>query len=243
MELISIGEIMKKEIICFAHRGASGYAPENTLAAFKTAIEQHAPWAELDVYAVENELMVFHDDRLERVTNGEGYIQETPLLALRTLDAGKNEKIPYLHEVLDLANKKMNFNIELKGINTAEPVVRLIHHYIDKGWKKEQFLISSFNHIELSKIHLLDSELKIGALLCGMPIDYCDFATKIGAYSVHPSIEFIDEAYVADAHQRGLKVFVYTVNHLDDMKKMIALNVDGMFTNYPDKLLKLLEEV
>ncbi len=74
-------------------------------------------------------------------------------------------------------------------------------------------------------------------------VDYCAFASKLGAYSVHPSIEFIDSAYVEDAHNRGLKVFVYTVNHIDDMKKMIELGVDGMFTNYPDTLLSLLKEV
>jgi len=233
---------MKKEMICFAHRGASGYAPENTLAAFKKALDLHSPWAELDVYSVENELIVFHDDRMERVTNGEGYIEKLPLADIRKLKVKRSERIPYLHEVLDLADKKMNFNIELKGINTAEPVVKLIHSYLKKGWKKEQFLISSFNHIELSKIQELDSELNTGALLCGMPLDYCAFASKLGAYSVHPSIEFLDKTYVEDAHRRGLKVFVYTVNHIDDMKKMMELNVDGMFTNYPDVLLSLLKE-
>ncbi len=158
---------MKKEIICFAHRGASGYAPENTLTAFKKALELNAPWAELDVYTIENELVVFHDDRMERVTNGLGYIEKHSLSDLRKLKVKKQDKIPYLREVLDLADKQMNFNIELKGINTAEPVVKLIHSYLAKGWKKEQFLISSFNHIELAKIHELDSELKTGALLCG----------------------------------------------------------------------------
>jgi len=233
---------MNKEILCFAHRGASGYAPENTLTAFKKALELNAPWAELDVYYVENELVVFHDDRMERVTDGTGYIEKLSLQKLRKLKVKNSEKIPYLHEVLDLADKKMNFNIELKGINTAEPVVKLIHSYLKKGWKKEQFLISSFNHIELAKIQELDSELNTGALLCGMPLDYCAFASKLGAYSVHPSIEFLDKNYVEDAHRRGLKVFVYTVNHIDDMKKMMELNVDGMFTNYPDVLLSLLKE-
>jgi glycerophosphoryl diester phosphodiesterase len=89
-------------MICFGHRGAAGYAPENTLASVEKAISLGADWVEVDVYAVENELVVIHDDRLERTTNGSGYIIEQSLEYLRSLDAGEGEKIPFLREIFDL---------------------------------------------------------------------------------------------------------------------------------------------
>jgi glycerophosphoryl diester phosphodiesterase len=222
-------------MICFGHRGAAGYAPENTLASVEKAISLGADWVEVDVYAVENELVVIHDDRLERTTNGSGYIIEQSLEYLRSLDAGEGEKIPFLREIFDLVDRRTGINIELKGPATAPPVSALIERYIkNRGWNNEQFLVSSFNHHELRTVKKINTQIQTGALIIALPLDYARFAGELDAFSVHPSIEFIDQAFVDDAHRRGLKVFVFTVNHAEDLARMQALGVDGIFTDYPD---------
>jgi glycerophosphoryl diester phosphodiesterase len=227
------------KLICFGHRGAAGHAPENTLPSVKKALELGADWIEIDAYLVEGELIVFHDDRLERTTNGAGYLTEKSLEYLRSLDAGNGEKIPLLREVFDLVNRRAGINIELKGPETAGPVAKLIENYVKNlGWRYEEILVSSFNHHELRKIKELQPSIRTGALIVALPLDYAAFAEELGAYSVHPGMEFINREFVNDAHRRNLKVFVFTVNHPDDLRKMKALGVDGVFTDYPEIVKK-----
>ena len=109
-------------MFCIGHRGARGHAPENTLASVRKAIELGADWIEVDVYGVDGELVVFHDDRLERTTNGEGLLMGQSFDYLRSLDAGDGELIPTLAEVFDVAADRVGINVELKGPGTAEPV-------------------------------------------------------------------------------------------------------------------------
>ncbi len=233
-----------RNFLCIGHRGAMGHASENTLCSMRKALDFGVKWVELDVYYVEGELVVIHDDRLERTTNGTGYIQEQSLDYLRSLDAGNGEQIPFLSEILETIDGRAGINIELKGIGTAEPVVKLIKDCITKDkWDLDKFLVSSFNHIELSKAKELFPELNIGALMCAMPVDYAVFAERLNAFSINLSIEFINREFVIDAHSRGLKVFVYTVNHPDDIKKMYDIGVDGVFTNYPDRVFEFVNNL
>jgi len=193
---------------------------------------------ELDVYACPTgELVVIHDDKVDRTTDGTGYVFDKSFDELRKLDAGKGEKIPTLQEVLDLVDKKVTVNIELKGVGTAGPVADMVKDYMDnKGWDKEKFLISSFNHHELKQFKEILPEINIGALMLAIPVDYAKFAEDLGAYSVNPGMEFISQEFVDDAHKRGLKVFVWTVNDEDDIARMKALGVDGLFSNFVDKI-------
>ena len=228
-------------MLCIGHRGAMGYAPENTLKSIQKALELGVPWVEIDVQYIDGHILVIHDDRLERTTNGTGYVFDKSFSFLRTLDAGEGEKIPTLEEVLKLVSGRAGINIELKGNNAAGPVVDLIRHVIRNNWDVKQFLVSSFIHHEIRKVKQLDSRIRIGALLERIPIDYAAFAEALAAYSVNASIEFINREFVQDAHDRGLKVFIYTVNHPDDVKRMISLEVDGVFSDYPDRILSILE--
>jgi len=230
--------VYKDDFICFAHRGASGHEPENTLLAIERAIALGASWIEIDIYAVEDELVVIHDNRLEATTNGVGDVTQQSLAYLRTLDAGKGQRVPLLREVFELVRRRVGINVELKGVGTAAPVVKLIHHYIaDHGWHQGQILLSSFNHDELAEVRRLDPDIRIGALGYGIPPEYAKFAQDLGAVSVHTGLAFVNQALVDDAHRRGLKVFVYTVNHPDDLKRMQAMGVDGVFTDYPERVL------
>ena len=104
-----------RPMLCIGHRGAKGYRPENTLSSVAKALEQGARYIEVDVYYVDRELLVFHDNRLERTTDGEGYLMEKTLATLRALDAGDGERIPTLLEVCQLVEGRACLNIELKG--------------------------------------------------------------------------------------------------------------------------------
>ena len=217
------------------HRGACGYEPENTLLAFEKAIEMGVDMIELDVYALKTgELVVIHDDTVDRTTDGEGYVLEHSFQDLRELDAGKGQKIPTLQEVIDLVAKRVPINIELKGLGTARLVAQTIDQYKTRGWNEEYFMVSSFNHVELAAFSKLQPDIRTGALITGIPIDLAAFASRVSAYSANLDSDFITPGLVADAKARGQKVLVYTVNSQSEVRRMKSLGVDGIFTNYPD---------
>jgi glycerophosphoryl diester phosphodiesterase len=226
-----------RKLLCFAHRGASGHEPENTLLAAEKAIDLGADWIEADVYAVDGELVVIHDERLERTTNGSGYVMEKTFRYLRSLDAGKGQRIPMLRELLDFINRRTGVNVELKGPATAARTVSLIDHYIrDRGWDRDQFIVSSFDQRELGKAHRRTPYIRIGVVIGGMHRIYAPFARRHDVYSIHPRMDLVTAGFVERAHRRGLKVFVYTVNEPEDIMRMEAMGVDGVFTDFPELL-------
>lgn len=222
-------------MIYFAHRGASGHAPENTLLAFETALSLGATWIELDVFAVEKEIVVIHDRQLDRTTNGTGDLTGKTITYLRSLDAGKGEKIPFLREVLNTVAGKAGINIELKGTNTAVPVASLIESYISRNiFRKDQFLVSSFNRRELQCFSRLAPAIRTGLNLSGPPLHNAAFAKGLGIYSLHIHKNSVTKTFVEDAHRHGFKVFVFTINHAEALTALISIGVDGIFTNYPE---------
>ena len=225
-----------KQLLCIGHRGAKGHAPENTVRSIRKAIELGAHCVEVDVWYVDRHLVVFHDERLERTTNGTGYISEQAYDHLRTLDAGDGERIPTLEEVLETVDLRVGVNIELNGPDTAHPVAECIATFRERGWRDTLFLVSSFDHGELVELRRLDPRISIGALIAGPPAGGAGFAEALGAYSVHPAYKRVDRRFIEDAHSRGLRVFVYTVNHPSDIARMRELGVDGVFTDYPERV-------
>lgn len=224
------------EMLCIGHRGARGHAPENTLLSVQTALEMGVDWIEIDVHLVEDELLVMHDPTLDRTTNGTGNIMDYDVSYLRSLDAGQGEKTPFLQEIFDLVDRRVGINIELKGAGTAVPVVNFIHKQLLKGWTYSDILVSSFEHEMLRTIRQLDANIKIGALIFQEPDDLAHFAADMGAYAVNPWVKTMSERFVHDAHERGLKVFVYTVNEPVDIERMRNWGVDAVFTDYPDRV-------
>jgi glycerophosphoryl diester phosphodiesterase len=230
--------MQKTNLLCISHRGAMGHAPENTLLSVRKALELSAPCIEIDVHYVDDHLVVIHDIRLERTTNGTGYLQDQSFEYLRSLDAGDGQQIPTLEEVCDVIDSQACINIELKGMATAAPVDELLTRLIKEGWDKEKILVSSFNYPELLVMRRLHADIKLGALLHGIPVDGTKFAEQLHVYSVHPSIDFVNQFVVDDAHSRGLKVFVYGADHPEDIARMQALGADGVFTGYPERVLE-----
>ncbi len=223
-------------MLVFAHRGASGHEPENTLLAIEQALAMNVDAIEIDVHVCETELVVIHDRWLHKTTNGSGLVGSLAFNELRKLDAGKGQAIPTLEEVLQLINGRCLINIEMK----AEGCVDLLLALIEKAqqlyhFQTNQFLFSSFNHHLLFELKAKAPHFNIGALTACCPIDYAAFAEHLNAFSIHIDVDFVNQAFVEDAHQRGLKVYVYTVDDEIDMIQLHLMGVDGIFTNYPTK--------
>ena len=221
---------------CIAHRGASAHEPENTLRAIRRALELGAHGIEIDVRFIDGELIVFHDDRLDRTTNGHGKIARLRFEFLRTLDAGKGERIPTLREVFETVDRRAFINVELKGRRTAAPVQTLIREFLDeRGWSPEHFLVSSFHRRELRT--LADPRIRIGLLLTKPTLLYHVSAKRVRAWSVHPAVRFTTAKFVAHAHRRGLKVMPYTANQPATIARLRAMGADGVFTDFPERVV------
>lgn len=215
-----------------------GHAPENTLRSILKALELGAAFVEIDVYWVDDHLMVIHDDRLERTTNGSGLVMEHTFDELRSLDAGIGEPIPTLDEIADLIGGKAGLNIELKGPGTAEPVHQFIAERVEAGWDKRSFLVSSFDHQELFNLRALDPDVQLGVICRTASPSELDFTESLQAASINPAHESVQAPFVKDAHARTIMVFAYTVNEPGDLARMHELGVDGVFTNYPERVLE-----
>ncbi len=225
-------------ILKIGHRGAAGLEPENTLRAFKHAMDLGVDMIEFDVHLCKSgELAVIHDETLNRTTNGKGKIIDKTLDELKKLDAGKGEKIPTIDEVLDLVDHKTKVNIELKGRDTAKPVAATITKYVAKGWSHYDFLISSFNAKELEVFHQLISFVALGLVLKEKPNKKIfDFARILNITSLHLPYDKIDYKVIDEVHRNSFKVFVFTLNKKEDIERMTALGIDGIFSDRPDLL-------
>jgi glycerophosphoryl diester phosphodiesterase len=225
-------------LFCFGHRGAAGHEPENTLRSVRRALDLGAEGIEVDVHFVDGELIVIHDDTLQRTTNGSGRITDKSFSQLRLLNAGLGERIPTLAEVFEAVAHRALINVELKGPNTAAPVAALIEDHVrQRGWGWEEFILSSFDHAQLKRVKQIAPELRTAALIKSVPRDQAAFAEELGASAVNPSKRCVTPRLIADAHRRGLKVYVYTINEPREIVLMSALGVDGVFSDFPDRVV------
>lgn len=226
--------------LCFAHRGASSHEPENTIPAFEKAVALGADWIELDVYSVEGELLVIHDDTLERTTNGTGRLADKSLAYLRSLDAGNGHPIPILREVVELVDRRAGLNIELKGPGMELAVAALIDSSVrDLGWDYGQFIVSSFRHVALAEIKKHHPHIRTGALTGKLAPRNCEFAVRLNAYSIHPMFRSFGASLIRDAHARGMRIYSYIVNNKEDIALAMDMGLDGVFTDYPERVASL----
>ncbi len=222
----------------FAHRGASGYYPENTLLAFEKAIQMGAHAIELDVHNVEGELIVFHDRRTDNLTKQPGLVADLTLIELQALSI-EDQTIPTLWQVLNLCSGRCQVNIELKGFNTIKPLLKLYPKILEKlKFEHNELLVSSFKHFELQQFKQQFPQANVAPLIDGVPLDLAQAATTLEASAVNLSLNFVNQQMIDDAHQREKLVNVFTVNHKNDMQMLAEMDVDGIFTDYPDKAIK-----
>ena len=225
-------------MIKLGHRGARGYCAENTLESVKKALALKVTGIEIDVHkCLTGEIIVFHDFTLDRMTNGNGETASVPLSVLKELKVGKHYKIPMLQEVLDVMPKNVLLNIELKGRHTAKETVLIVQEYIKTNRiKLENIIISSFQNTELLEVSKLDSTLQLGVLTQASVTEALSFAQDIKAYAIHPNYTLLSPASVLKAHNLGFKVFAWTVNEKTDINRIKDYKVDGIISDFPDRL-------
>jgi glycerophosphoryl diester phosphodiesterase len=214
------------------HRGAKGYVAENTLASFEKAIELGCDAIELDVYlSLDDQVMVIHDETIDRTTSGKGFVKDFTSLKL------KEYGIPTLIDVLDLINNNILVNIELKCYNASEKVVSLIECYVlEKNWYYNNFLVSSFDWNALQQVRFLNHAIPIGVLTAtDLELAFA-FSKFIKATTIHPYFHLLNEENKRNMKEAGLSIFTWTVNEFEDIQKMKALAVDGIISDFPDRI-------
>lgn len=226
-----------RDFLCIGHRGASEAAPENTLRSFELAIAEGADAIELDVQLVAGELIVFHDDELDRTTTGSGPVDAVSLDVLRSLDAGDGERVPLLAEVLEQVAGRVGVNIELKGPGTAGPVVDLLR---ERSEPPNGILLSSFDHRELAAARAAAPEYPRGALFGRLRRDPVAASRQVGAVAMNLHRRAARAELVANAREAGLATLVYTVNDTDEALRLRDIGVAGIFTDAPGRMLRAL---
>ena len=238
-----------------AHRGLSGLAPENTLAAVDMALDVGADMLEIDVSLTsDGHLVVLHDETLERTTSGAGAVRASSLQYVRSLDAGSwfeprfgGEKVPVLSEVLERIRGRMAINVEIKAEavdeevrgGVAEKVVAALH---DAGMAGDA-LVSSFEPRALEQVRLVDSALATGALYnreIHRGVLPSTMTGAVGARTFHVNRWYLRWSQLRDARAHGIPVLVYTVNRKWQMRALVHLGVRGLFTDRADWLMEVL---
>ncbi len=241
-----------------AHRGASAYYPENTIASFKGAIAMRADMVELDVQmTLDGEVVVFHDEEIKRCTNGRGRIADHALASLKKLDAGSwfdkkfsGEKIPLLADVLSLCKDRIAVNIEIKTEAVKEAIRGGIEEkclqIVNQIGMREYVVYSSFSPLALRHLRQLDSKAPIAVLFEKKYYDAqlpSEIVVSLKGNAFNCSRRELNRTWLADLKQQGIPVNVYTVNDEKSMKRFYARGVDGIFTNKPDVLRKVLDDL
>jgi glycerophosphoryl diester phosphodiesterase len=223
--------------LCIGHRGAAGHEPENTLRSIQHAMQLGVDAVEIDVQlSQDGKLVVIHDSSLRRTTGTAGYVARKTVEQLKLLNAGLGEQIPTLEEVLNLIEGKVLLNIELKSAHTALLVEQKIIEavYQKRGWTFENIIVSSFKHRELKLV--TDPRIWIGALINRPPVNLASLVKPLRAKSIHLPLRLATPAMIKRIHQEELLAFVFTVNEPADIKRMRTLGVDGIFTDFPDRV-------
>ena len=226
------------KVMIIGHRGAMGHIAENTIPSIKKAMELGVDGIEIDVFRCKTgELVVFHDEKLDRLTNSSGFIESLELDSIKNILVLDKYRIPTLEEVLQLIDGQVKLNIELKGYETASPTNHLINQYINKGgWTDDKFIISSFKWDELEKFRSINKIVSIAILTEFDPIEAIPIAKKLDALAINPNYKSLNEDNINEIHANGFKIFSYTINEFSDIKRMIELGVDAIITDYPERV-------
>ena len=257
-----------QKIKIHAHRGASGYAPENTLISFRLAVSMRSDGIECDIHrTADGRLVVCHDATIDRTSDGTGAIKEMTLAEIQSHDFTKKfyghnpfATAPSLEQMLDVVKDMDPINIEIKEFaGHEEEVFELFHGILKDYGCIERVIVSSFNVMLLGRLKARYPDLKTGYLYHpmigewmrhgGAPAPFelfpaeqaVETALSQNCDAIHPCIDVLEKATVDDAHAHGLTVNVWTCNTVDQVQKSIEFNVDGIITNYPDWVRTALE--
>ena len=219
------------------HRGAKGHITENTLESIKKALQLGVDGVEIDVHrCASGELVAFHDFTLDRVTNGTGEVSKHTLNALKKLITKGNYQIPTLAQVLAFIDNKCLLNIELKGKDTAKEAARMIKFYVDKkGWDYHNIIVSSYHEDLLEAVCEINEKIPLGVLSDNNLDSAITFAKKVKADAIISNYTMLTEDNVKEL-QENFKVIAYTVNNLKPLTRIKSYCVDGIISDFPDRI-------
>ncbi len=228
-----------RDFFIIGHRGAAGEKLENSLSGFEYALALGIDAIELDIRAHSGELWVIHDLELERLTGSSGRFDtiEDPA-GLRLLNG---EPIPKLRQVLDLVWGKLPVNIEIKSFDTTGLLLDLLGEYPvpESGSVFPWILISSFDHRQILDLRYQNCPWDLAPIIAGVPINARQLIEEIEPYSLHLKDEFVDLSFIEQFKNQGVRVMVFTVNEVARALDLKNSGIDGIFTNFPSRLLNL----
>jgi glycerophosphoryl diester phosphodiesterase len=237
-------------VLAIAHRGSSGHAPENTLAAFRRAVAQGINAIETDLHLTRDaHFVAIHDETVDRTTSGHGAIHQLSLMEARRLDAGSwfaseftGERIPTLEEILDFAKRNdVVFYLELKPNGFWGGEQALVSALRDSG-EIQRIIIISFDSNILAGVRRIEPTLMTGLLFDGQIENPFDMALEIGARQIAVRGDLVTPNFLKEAHKRDLQVVCWTINSPAHMRSLVAAGVDGIMSDYPDRLLATIKK-
>lgn len=239
----------------FAHRGFSGEYPENTMLAFRKAVEtEGCDGIENDVHLTKDgEVVIIHDERLDRTcVNGTGYVRDYTLEELKQFDVSYKfadqcgpQRIPTLREYFEyVQDKDIITNIELKtGIYEYPGIEQKVWALIDEFGLKDKIIISSFNHFSVKRMKELCPDIKCGHLTETWLINAGHYVKSCGVECLHPIYHNMSEEVVAEVKSQGIEINTWTVNEESEIRAIMELGVDAVIGNYPDRITKVRREL
>ena len=237
----------RHQTLLIAHRGASAEAPESTRAAIRRAVALGVEAIELDVQLTQDRrLVIFHDKRLDRTTNGRGVLARSRYAELARLDCGSwfaprfsGERIPLMSQVLQLVPPTCLLNLELKRTTQKDRLIRQVVRCLQWTGSIRRVLVSSFDGSLLGRLKRAQPRIARAFLCARQPFQAVRVACALGCVAIHPQASLITAEVVERAHARGLRVHVWTVDRIDEARRLLCLGVDGPFTNVPARMLML----
>ena len=227
-------------VLRIGHRGSKGYIAENTLESINHAILLGVDGIEIDIFkCLSGELVLSHENNLKRLTGKSAQLEKLTLNELKKFLVVGKYKIPTLTDVLTIIKTPLFVNIELKGLNIAQATSKIISDIsTSTSWSLEHFIISSFNWDELERFRSIDKNTPVGVLVSkSMSINEAiEFGKKINAQAIHPNFKLLNDKAVKKIKNNGFKIYTWTVNNEDDINFMKKLKVDGIISDYPDRI-------
>ena len=239
--IIMLSSCENKDILNIGHRGAKGHIAENTLESIQKAINLGVDGVEIDVFrCASGEIVVFHDKKLDRLTNSAGFIEEITIDALNNVLVEGKYKIPTLEEVLTLIDGNILLNVELKGKNTAKKTALILKKFVSNTkWESNQLIVSSFDWDELIIFKNENTDIPIGILNDKNTLnEVLDIAMKLDAVAIHPNFSSLNQEVVNTIHDSGFKIYSWTINAPEEIDKAITFGIDGIITDFPDRIPK-----
>ena len=231
-------------MLTIGHRGARGYIAENTLESIQKALDLNVDGIEIDVFrCASGEIVVFHDKKLKRLTGHNGLIEETTFEELKNILVAGRYRIPTLQQVLEKIDGKILLNVELKGENTAIPTATILKQYLsDSQSDIKKLIVSSKNWKELTLFKNQNTNIPIGVLshyniFLEKGVDaIIEKGRELSALAIHPKFSILNKKAIDKMHSAGFLVYSWTINSPKDIKKAFALGVDGIITDFPDRI-------